>query len=46
MVRFFHTHPNRYRFFAREKNIGGEKHGGVWTEKEDGKDPSERNHHG
>lgn len=24
MVRFFHTHPNRYRFFILEKNIGGE----------------------
>lgn len=29
MVRFFHTHTNRYRFFILEKNIGGEKHGGV-----------------
>lgn len=25
MVRPFHTHPNRYRFFILEKNIGGEK---------------------
>ncbi len=31
MVRLFHTHPNRYRFFILEKNIGGEKTGGMWT---------------
>jgi hypothetical protein len=31
MVRPFHTHPNRYRFFILEKNIGGEKTGGMWT---------------
>lgn len=31
MVRLFHTHLNRYRFFILEKNIGGEKTGGMWT---------------
>lgn len=29
MVRPFHTHSNRYRFFILEKNIGGEKTGGM-----------------
>ena len=29
MVRLFHTHPNRYRVFILEKNIGGEKTGGM-----------------